>query len=255
MPTNTSQPPISPISVFFPASNSQQPLRTPVKQILRVPSRPALTIKHMNTLPTSTNMLSAPGVVGVGTKRKSSNCTTPLHQRNRTFTPLTTTNTRSNNMSFDRLAPLPAPSFTTRTPHTKAETEVHLKTQTSTMTRLRISEMSAFDSDDDDSGCEVGTSENDTCNAFFLDSGKSPSATFQSARKGKGKGEEIVEAVSPDGHITKRRARARPLSEDLRGHNSPVSRRFLFLVFERELTWSPRTRINFHHPINFPKPP
>jgi mitosis inhibitor protein kinase SWE1 len=44
----------------------------------------------------------------------------------------------SGNIVFDRLAPLPAPCFTVRTPETKAETEVHLKKHTESMTRLRI---------------------------------------------------------------------------------------------------------------------
>ena len=210
--------PLSP--VFFPTSDSP-PLHTPVKQAHRVPSRSALSVKHMNALPMPPPATETT-VSGHGTKRKSvANFSTPL--RRRTFTPLNISTKNANSISggiaFDRLAPLPAPRFT---PHTKAETEVYLKTQTSTMTQLSISDLNDsekdFGTDGDDSGCEIGDDENDTGDRLFLDIGgrtkKSDLERGSGTGKGKGKN-EVVEAISPDGHITKRRARARPRSADL----------------------------------------
>ncbi|KAJ7783329.1 other/WEE protein kinase [Mycena metata] len=124
------------------------PAGTPAK---RVPSRTPLSLN------TNTH----------GTKRKS------------TATPLRLVQGAS--PVFQRLAPLPAPQFTTRTPHSVAETDAHLRTHTATFTRLRI---------DDEFG----------------------------------RAEEVVEASSPGGHITKRRARSRPVSQELlEGSPSPVA--------------------------------
>jgi hypothetical protein len=47
----------------------------------------------------------------------------------------------SRSIVFNRLALLPAPRFTVRTPETKAETEVHLKKHTESMTRLQIGDL------------------------------------------------------------------------------------------------------------------
>ncbi|KAJ7045667.1 kinase-like domain-containing protein [Mycena alexandri] len=122
------------------------PSGTPAK---RVPSRTPLSLN------TNTH----------GTKRKS------------TATPLRLAQGASS--VFHRLAPLPAPQFTTRTPQSAAETDAHLHTHTATLTRLRI---------DDEFG----------------------------------RTEEVVEACSPGGHITKRRARSRPVSQELlQGSPSP----------------------------------
>ncbi|EEB93550.1 hypothetical protein MPER_07773 [Moniliophthora perniciosa FA553] len=92
------------------------------------------------------------------------------------------------------------------------------------MTRLRITDLN--DSDEDfstanDSGLDLG--EDDCADALFL-GGDSPQkgdiATFRKALRLKGRGikkssDEVAEAISPGGHIIKRRARARPLSDEL----------------------------------------
>ncbi|TCD61231.1 hypothetical protein EIP91_008766 [Steccherinum ochraceum] len=202
-------------------SSSPMPLRTPIKK----PSRPALSTKPLNS-PTS---------AATGTKRKPVVFTTP--SRKRTLTPLTTAreldDSESSALGFDRLAPLAAPRFTTiKTPQTRAETELNLGRQADSMTRLRIADKEAarskVDSGDEsgyDSGPEV---------LEMSDAGK---RLAPSTVKGKGKmkppplqpvglnlllkqgvvhDDEVVEAVSPGGHVTKRRARSRPVSAELR---------------------------------------
>ncbi|KAJ7268841.1 kinase-like domain-containing protein, partial [Mycena haematopus] len=120
-----------------------------------------------------------------GTKRKQ-HTSTPLR-----LAPLAPPN--GSHVPFHRLAPLPAPQFTTRTPQTAAEADAHLRSHTATLTRLRISELN--DEFDDDLG---------------------PPAPSRP--------EEVVEASSPGGHITKRRARSRPVSQELlEGSPSPVA--------------------------------
>ncbi|KAF8161235.1 hypothetical protein B0H34DRAFT_700064 [Crassisporium funariophilum] len=211
---------------FFSTSGSQ-PLLTPVKQVHRAPSRSVLAIKPMNTIFGS----AAPSAeltnttrVGVGTKRKSTSNATPLRQHN--LTPLKVTHAKEAPISpsFDRLAPLPAPKFTARTPQTKAETDAYLKRQTATLIRLQISDNNSganYLDEANDSGCEMD--EDDTGNALFLNkprlSGKvsQPQKTLvfhPPPAKGKEK-EEVAEAISPGGHITKRRARSRPVSAEL----------------------------------------
>ncbi|KAJ7780513.1 hypothetical protein DFH07DRAFT_432404 [Mycena maculata] len=145
-----------------------QPLLTPAKKIT---SRTPLSL--------NTNTPAA------GTKRKSSQqaSSTPLR-----LAPLASPST--SHIAFHRLAPLPAPQFTTRTPQTAAETDAHIRSHTATLTRLRISDLN----DEFDDG---------------------PPALSRP--------EEIVEASSPGGHITKRRARSRPVSQELlQGSPSPV---------------------------------
>ncbi|KAJ6625482.1 hypothetical protein B0H10DRAFT_2211808 [Mycena sp. CBHHK59/15] len=137
-----------------------KPLLTPAK---RVHSRTPLVL---NT-------------AAVGTKRKSTAHTaaTPLR-----LAPLVSPST-GQQAAFHRLAPLSAPKFTARTPHSAAETDAHLRSHTATLTRLRIDDLNGeFDPEDDDP----------------LD-----------------RPEEVVEASSPGGHITKRRARSRPVSQEL----------------------------------------
>lgn len=122
--------------------------------------------------------------------------------------------------SFHRLAPLLAPRLGTRaTLQTKAGTEVHLKSQTATLTRLKITDLNDLIEDEGDSGREI----EDEDVSF---SNRKPKLKPKPKMKGKpvsmggqtlGKKEEVevVEAVSPGGHITKRRARSRPVSWEL----------------------------------------
>lgn len=219
-------------SPFFPTSTSQ-PLRTPVKQIHRFSSRSALSIKQINSVPAPYDALGSATHVGVGTKRKSTTHTsTPIRRHN--LTPLVISsqrNSASDTVMLDRLAPLPAPKFVASTPQSKAETDAHLKRQTATLTRLKLSDfvepVGELDGLPEDSGCEMGDDDH-------LFSGSHD----RSARKGKGKGkEEVAEAISPGGHIIKRRARRRPLSTELlESARSPSSSTKVGLFFSS--SWS-----------------
>ncbi|KAJ7076348.1 hypothetical protein B0H15DRAFT_864230 [Mycena belliarum] len=157
------------------------PENTDAAVFLASPTKPLLTpAKRVSSrTPLSLNTNSA-----AGTKRKSSqHTTTPLR-----LAPLGSPS--APRVSFHRLAPLPAPQFTTRTPQSAAEADAHLRSHTATLTRLRISDLQ----DEFDDG--------------------PPPLT---------RPEEVVEASSPGGHITKRRARSRPVSQELReGSPSPV---------------------------------
>ncbi|GBE81461.1 predicted protein [Sparassis crispa] len=214
-------PPSSPIPL-------RSSLRTPVKQIRATPDRPVLSVKHLNTPSVSP---------AVGSKRKPSKrtpvCTTPQCQG--FLTPLNVTSAAgreqgdSSGVAFDRLAPLSAPRFVLHTPQTKAETEMHLKRQAETMTLLRISDM---DRSGDESGYDSGPGE-DNGRRLFGDNA-APNMVSSVASKGKTKvglsrspalrllmrkgdtnDTEVVEAISPGGHVTKRRARSRPVSSEL----------------------------------------
>ena len=213
-------------SPFF-TSPTPQPLLTPVKDTHRTHSRAPLGPASMNTRlgPAAPSADPASATrVGVGTKRKSTPNITPL--RPTTLTPLKISTSKNSDslVAFDRLAPLPAPKFTARTPQTKAETEAYLKRQTATLTRLRLSDQHAtsdhFDEATHDSGCEM---DEESDHGLFLNKPRLSAKSGQFAAplvfnpplfKGK-ENEEVAEAVSPGGHISKRRARSRPLSGDL----------------------------------------
>jgi len=160
-----------------------------------------------------------------GTKRKSPSTRTPLRQHSLTplnITSSATGNGRLNGSKFDRLAPLSPPKFHARTPQTKKETEAYIRNQTATMTRLKISDLDASDGSeseaDNDSGCDLAADVQRE-DALFLggETSKDSRSIFNKAlrREGRLKDEEVAEAISPGGHITKRRARRRPLSDEL----------------------------------------
>ncbi|KAF9049878.1 hypothetical protein BJ165DRAFT_1454518 [Panaeolus papilionaceus] len=249
----------SPPSNSFFSTSTSQPLRTPVKKLHRVP-QPLLAFQPATAPRLSTNPTnpfdpahaadsSSAARVGVGTKRKSTPAT-PQHS----LTPLALTGTKGSldsTILFDRLAPLPAPKFTARTPQTKAETEAYLKSQTATLTRLRLCDQAnvydkrlhddtEFDSLANDSGCDMDMDmdEDPTSNALFNPpkpmtklqlrpsvKTKPKPLSFASTSMSVKDQEDIVEAVSPGGHISKRRARSRPVSSELLEHSlkSPVS--------------------------------
>ncbi|KAG7098718.1 hypothetical protein E1B28_000631 [Marasmius oreades] len=155
---------------------------------------------------------------GGGLKRKPYRQSTPL--RKHTLTPLSITSnpTRGNQTpSMDRLAPLPLPAFTARTP--KSKSAEHKQTS---MHSLRITDLNNSDEDlhtGNDSGLDVGDEEQ--ADALFL-GGDNPAlgaVIFRKPLRMKGRGnkdsDEVAEAISPGGHITKRRARSRPLSNEL----------------------------------------
>ena len=192
------------------------PLRTPIKSSGRVlsPERPALSVKHLNSTQTA------------GTKRKPTPAaTTPI--RKRTLTPLSTAATNTTPLDgdsmhgFDRLAPLPAPRFSLSTPQNKADTELTLKRQADSMTKLRLNDQNSNTESSDESGYDSGADRTEVMKPLFPTSAtksrvkqklpplQSPRVQLLS-REG-----EVVEAMSPGGHITKRRARSRPVSAEL----------------------------------------
>ncbi|KAI0743749.1 hypothetical protein C8Q80DRAFT_1220637 [Daedaleopsis nitida] len=229
-------------SRFIPSSSPvlRTPLRTPVKDPSRdslqfSPDRPALSVKHLNVTATLFSSASA------GTKRKP----TPISStpsRTRTMTPLNVTSSLAYSQAdpaalhFDRLAPLSAPRFSPHTPHSKAETDLHLRKQAETMTMLSLRDFdhscdeSGYDSDPDVNGTIekpqplfMGSSGGSTAPLSCIKSrtrtktaakGKSPAIAVLT-RKGLVNDEEVAEAISPGGHITKRRARSRPVSAEL----------------------------------------
>ncbi|KAI0057989.1 hypothetical protein BV25DRAFT_1811559 [Artomyces pyxidatus] len=120
---------------------------------------------------------SAPGATG--TKRKPTALPVTLPYK-RTLTPLSVTKSQGAG-SFDRLAPLPAPAF--RTPQSKTETEVFLRGGPATMAKLSL-------------GGGLRARE----------------VLLGEAKEGE---EEEAVGVSPGGHVTKRRAKSRPVSWEL----------------------------------------
>ena len=217
------------------------------------PDRPALSVKHVNTL--SSN---SPALV-LGSKRKPAphQCVTPMRPRART--PLQVASAREPSegdpsaVSFDRLAPLPAPRFDFRTPHSNTETDVHLKRQAETITMIKLSDVHGSDDESGyDSGPDVREAE-DNGQALF---GSPLARTPLSSAKGKGKlkspalepfirtgqmnNEEVAEAISPGGHVTKRRARSRPVSAELLESAQNASQ----AGFELQVRYV--TRIRFH---------
>ncbi|KAH9892904.1 hypothetical protein C8Q73DRAFT_649457 [Cubamyces lactineus] len=223
-------PPSSPVLL-------RTPLRTPIKGSLDFsPDRAALSVKHINVAPA---LISAPSA---GTKRKPTPiCTTP--SRTRAMTPLNVTSAVSSRshgdssaLLFDRLAPISAPRFCSRTPHSKAETELHLKKQAETMTMLSIRDLdqsadeSGYDSDpgakrtiegqrrlfsDIPGGSAAPLSSIKPKSNVKLAAKARPPELESLAREGHTDEDEVAEAVSPGGHVTKRRARTRPVSAEL----------------------------------------
>ncbi|KAK7005642.1 kinase-like domain-containing protein [Favolaschia claudopus] len=156
-------------------------------QPLLTPAKKVLSRTPLS-LNTNTTHATKPRSPAAGTKRKqhASTTSTPLR-----LAPLPSPN--GPHIPFHRLAPLPAPQFATRTPNTIAEADAHLRSHTATLTRLRISDLN---------------------DEFYDDLAPQPPS----------RPEEVVEASSPGGHITKRRARSRPVSQELlEGSPSPVA--------------------------------
>lgn len=202
---------------FFPPTSSQ-PLHTPIKHSHRT----ILAAKHLNTQPAHR--------VGVGTKRKSvqssgGDFSTPLrHVPSGTCTPLNISAPKpdpSSGIAFHRLAPLPAPRFTPQ-PKSKAEADAFVKRQTETMKRLRIRDM--HNSDEDWGLVEFRDSDEECVQRLpTLRKSKSQSVSLKKPffinvvplpQKGSPQ-DEVTEAISPGGHIIKRRARSRPVSLEL----------------------------------------
>lgn len=190
------------------APTAQVPL-TPLKHPRRVPSSAVLSSRQQNAMtPLAGDGGNAVSRGAAGIKRKSTTITTPLRQHS--LTPLRASQSSELNdsgVSFDRLAPLPSPTFGINTPQSKAETDARLRCQTDTLTRLRLSDSEVIDFDDaaNDSGCE-------------MDEGsvhRSPTIRKQPKSHTTKADEEVAEVISPGGHIAKRRARSRPVSFEL----------------------------------------
>ena len=192
------------------------------------------------SFPSLTHRMSAPpkpvrrslkpsnATFGLGLKRKS----TPLGSngggystppRHRITTPLSLQNAGESSPVFDKLAPLPAPQFTARTPQSKAEAEAHLKKHTESMTRLRICDVGDSDGEDGEvpfanhsAGASKKRQHLSKVKGKPTSLGRSLGASLLAiSRKDKIKQDEVAEAVSPGGHIIKRRARSRPVSQEL----------------------------------------
>lgn len=204
-------------SPFF-HHTSTQPLLTPVKDSHRT----VLAAKQLNSQPAHR--------VGVGTKRKSAQSgggdfSTPLRPvPSATCTPLNISAPKpdsSSGVAFHRLAPLPAPRFTPQ-PKNKAETDAFVKKQAETMKRLRIRDPD--DSDEDWGIIEDWDSDGEPvprlpalrkCKSRSISPNKSLLINAALVpQKGSSK-DEVTEAISPGGHIIKRRARSRPVSIEL----------------------------------------
>jgi len=167
----------------FPTHSNSAPLRTPVKD------SPSNLFHSPDEFTRHTD-------AGVGAKRKPAPLfkTTPL--RKPAVTPLKVTSaaplpTRSStdSFSFDRLAPLSAPRFSSRTPQTKADTDHALRRQAETMTKLRIGNLAVY----------AGDSDSDLDQPKLL----------------LNRNDGIATNISPGGHVSKRRVRSKPSSSDL----------------------------------------
>lgn len=196
---------------IFPPSSSPMPMRTPVKQTptaFQTPSRPALSLKPANS-PTT-----------VGTKRKPTAMSYNTPEQQYMLTPLTVKSSMSDADSeafgFDRLAPLPAPSFLVRTPQTRAETEQYLKNQEDSLGKLKIQDRDPSGEESGyDSGAEIGRPGSRSGGSIFLDDSSKRLPQLALLIGKSLKKDEVAEDISPGGHINKRRARSRPVSAEL----------------------------------------
>ncbi|EKM53975.1 uncharacterized protein PHACADRAFT_122634 [Phanerochaete carnosa HHB-10118-sp] len=207
---------------LFPPSSSPMPLRTPVKQtsnVFETPSRPVFS-----AAPTNSPFTVVPATAN-STKRTPTPVMFSTPDRRCLLTPLRVTSSASDlndgePFGFERLAPLPAPSFATTTPVAKTDSDAHLKRQSDSMRRLKIQDR---DRSGDESGYDstAGTKRE-------RESGKkqptAPPSTVKPKTKkspglalliGKGNEDEVIEAMSPGGHVNKRRARQRHMSAEL----------------------------------------
>lgn len=221
-------------SPFFPAPSSHS-LRTPVRDAPAI-SRSILKTRALNAQPAASTSQPSALRAGLGTKRKSSGqlggFSTPPRQP--VSTPLSISAAKADpasGIAFHRLAPLAAPRFGIRTPQSKAETDAYVKNQAETMKRLRIRDMDNSDEDwgviesgDSDSGCDdPGTRKNLFSNRLRTLAQRTKSQSTSPKKqllvdavpqKGNAR-DEVTEAISPGGHIIKRRARSRPVSQEL----------------------------------------
>lgn len=210
-------------SIVPPPSSSPFALRTPVKS-----SRLGVGTISRTHLTAYTPYTPA-GTATAGTKRKPAPLAIVTPERRQSLTPLSTTGS----CVFDRLAPLPlsAPRFGSRTPRTKAETEECLRSGEDSLTKLRIKDydMAAIDSGFDSGSDGLGQSSG---SKLFTDRANTNKAKMKRPglslfmEKGPENKDEVVESMSPSGHINKRRARSRPVSRELllSASNTPMTK-------------------------------
>ena len=198
-----------------PPSSSPFALRTPVKASRLDPQSMSRT--HL-TAGTAYTPWTPAVTATAGTKRKPTPLSFATPERKHSLTPLHTTGS----CAFDRLAPLPlsAPRFGSRTPRTKAETEECLKSGEDSLTKLRIKDydMTAVDSGFD--SASDGLPPSDGSNLFTDRANMAKTKTKRPGlalfiEKGPENKDEVVESMSPSGHVNKRRARSRPVSKEL----------------------------------------
>ena len=142
------------------------------------------------------------------------------------LTPLNVTSSTSDvgdgEFGFERLMPLPAPSFLTKTPQTKLDEE-HLKRQTDSMGKLKIRDRAqSGDESGYDSSAEPKRERDGEKKIYAAGA---PPTTLKKPKKSPGLAlligrsindeEEVIESMSPSGHVNKRRARSRPVSAEL----------------------------------------
>ncbi|KAF8835309.1 hypothetical protein BDN67DRAFT_1015665 [Paxillus ammoniavirescens] len=199
------------------ADEYQRPVR--VKEELRTNTCSILKNKYLNVQSVGISTPSIPSVarVGVGMKHKSSvqsgGFSTPLWQP--ASTPLSISAAMANPASGS-----------------KAETDAYIKSEAETMKQLHIHNMDNSYKDwgvieDDDSGCEVKEDNVVAGKKLFVNRLPLLSCRSQSwplspkkpllinmPQKGSTM-DEVTEAISPGGHILKRRACSRPLSLEL----------------------------------------
>lgn len=212
-----------------PPSSSPFALRTPVK-----PSRLGVdTISH-------THLTAYAPYTPAGTKRKPTPLAIVTPDRRQSLTPLSTTGS----CAFDRLAPLPlsAPRFGSRTPRTRAETEACLRSGEDSLTKLRIKDYdmtavdSGFDSGSDGPGQSSGSNLfTDRANTNKTKMKRPGLSLFM--EKGPENKDEVVESMSPSGHINKRRARSRPVSKELllSASNTPMTKEHAVCLYFHEM--------------------
>jgi mitosis inhibitor protein kinase SWE1 len=193
------------------AASIAQPPITPLKQPRRVPSNSLLSATVAPLAWDANNPVSR---AAAGIKRKSTCSTTSLRQQS--LTPLRTSQSAKLNdsgISFDRLAPPLAPNFGLNTPQSKADTDAHLRSQTDTLTRLRLSDQEVVDFDHaaDESDCEMDDASADRSPSTR----KQPKSLMIDTVHAAKADQEVAEAISPGGHVSKRRARSRPVSLEL----------------------------------------
>lgn len=178
-------------------SNKKQPTspESPFSPLTFSPTSPTIRLPPIHSrTPRAVNTPLPPINTTTGVKRKPTSLAveSPFPKGGQTLTPLSVTKAAGEG-SFDRLGPISAPRFHTPSRPSGHDEDLFLRGGQGSMGRLKIGEEEAVISDEEE----------------FTPGG----SQFQ--------GEEAV-GVSPGGHVTKRLARNRPVSRDLRERAAQV---------------------------------